>query len=128
MRKFKRVAVFGTVAALGLAGCGGQAATSSTPSGSSSNQPAGQQGGGQAPDFSALAKELGVSEAKLQEAMEANRPSPGTQPSDLAASLASALGLSESKVSAALKDFMPAGGPPSGGQPPSSSSADTQSS
>jgi biotin operon repressor len=124
-RSFKRVAVFGTVAALGLGGCGGQAATSATSSGSS-NQPAAQQG--QPPDFSALAKKLGVSESKLQKAMQANRPQPGAQPSGMAASLAKALGISEAKVSAALKDFMPQGGPPSGGQAPPSSTAGAQSS
>ncbi len=77
--KSKRLAVLGTVAALGLAGCGGQAATSSTA--------APPQGGGGAPDTSALAetlaKELGVSKAKVEAALEEAMPEP---PSDAASS------------------------------------------
>jgi hypothetical protein len=54
-RAFRRVAVFGSVAALGLAGCGGQAATSS--SSSSSTRPA--AAAAERPDLRALARELG---------------------------------------------------------------------
>jgi len=39
-------------------------------------------------------------------------------PTDMAANLAKELGLSEAKVAAALKDMMPQGGPPNGGQAP----------
>jgi hypothetical protein len=112
---FTRVAVFGSVAALGIAGCGGQAATNASSS-SSGRPPAGRA----APDLSGLAKTLGVSEAKLRAAMEATRPAPGSRPtSDRSAALAEKLGLSASKVRAAMKGFMPRGGPP----PSSSSSA-----
>ncbi len=138
-RTFTRVAVFGSAAALGLAGCGEQAATSSSSSGGAANQPAAGQTQGQRPDLSALAKELGVSETKLQKAMEATRPTDGSQPSsDPSAALAKELGLDADKVREAMQDFMPQGGPPSGvGQPPSgggqqppssSSSADAEQS
>ena len=112
-RTFTRVAVFGSVAALGLAGCGGQAATSS--SGGAANQPAAGQAQGQRPDLSELAKTLGVSETKLQKAMEATRPTDGSQPSsDPSAALAKELGLDADKVREAMQDFMPQGGPPLG--------------
>ena len=71
-------------------------------------------------DFTALAKALGVTTAKLQAAMQKTMPQPGEQPSgggpgDMAATLAKELGLSESKVQAALEKLMPQGGPPAGG-------------
>ena len=90
------------------------------------------QSQGQRPDLSALAKELGVSESTLQKAMEATRPSAGSQPSsDPSAALAKELGLDADKVREAMQDLMPQGGPPSGGgaAPPSSTpSADAEQS
>ena len=70
-------------------------------------------------DTAALAKKLGVPQAKLKTALAAARPTQGTapQPGDMAAKLAKALGLSEAKVQAALKAVMPQGGPPSGAAP-----------
>jgi hypothetical protein len=122
-RTFTRVAVFGSVAALGIAGCGGQAATNASSTPAAAGQARGHARG-QAPDLSALAKTLGVSETKLQKAMEATRPSAGSQPSsDRSAALAKELGLSATKVREAMQDFMPHGGrPPS---PPSSSGAES---
>ena len=128
-RGFRRVAVFTSVAALAggaVAGCGSNAATSSGTSGATgtTQQPAGQNGqprqGGRI-DFTALAKELGVSTTKLQAAMQKVRPQGGQQSqngggrSDMAANLAKELGLSESKVAAALQKLRPQGGPPAGG-------------
>ena len=120
-RGIRRVAVFASAAALAggaVAGCGSDAATTSS-NGTGTQQQAGQppQGGGM--DFTALAKALGVTTAKLQAAMQKNMPQPGEQPSgsrtDMAANLAKELGLSESKVQAALDKLMPQGGPPAGG-------------
>ena len=80
----------------------------------------GLRGPGGAQDLSALAKALGVSEAKLSAAMAQARPGPAV-PDDMAAVLAKALGVSESKVKAALEAHRPdgRGGPPAGGAPPS---------
>ena len=118
----KRIAALGAVAVLALAGCGSQAATGN----SGSNQPA-QSGQPPQMDLSKLASALGVTEAKLQAAMQKNRPQPGEQPSgsgaDMAANLAKELGLSESKVQAALKAFMPQGGPQNAQAPPSGTPA-----
>jgi hypothetical protein len=121
-RGFRRVAVFASAAALagaGVAGCGSDAATTN---GTTSNQ---QQESGQPPqgrgmDVTALAKALGVSTAKLQAAMQKNRPqagqqAPGGSRPDMAANLAKELGLSESKVQSALEKLRPQGGPPAGG-------------
>ena len=116
----RRIAVLVSAAALtggAIAGCGSDAATTSTAAPGTQTE---QQPTGQPPqmDLSALAEALGVSEDKLQAAMEANRPQPGEQPGEKAASLAKALGLSTEKVQAALQDLMPQGGPPQGGQAP----------
>jgi thiamine biosynthesis lipoprotein len=119
-RGFRRVAVFASAAALAggaVAGCGADAATTNGTGTQQSGQP--PQGG---MDFTALAKALGVSTAKLQAAMEKNRPQPGSG-ADMAASLAKELGLSESKVQAALDDLMPQGGPPAGQAPPNGQAA-----
>jgi hypothetical protein len=81
--------------------------------------PGGPDGGGM--DLASLAGELGVSEAKLESAMESLRSSmqPGQGgPDEMAAQLAAALGLSESEVAAALEANRPddggMGGPPPG--------------
>jgi thiamine biosynthesis lipoprotein len=122
-RRFRRVAVFASAAALAggaVAGCGSQAATSN------GTQQTGQRPQGGRIDFTALAKTLGVSTAKLQAAMEKNRPQAGQRPgsgADMAANLAKELGLSESKVQSALDDLMPQGGPPAGQAPPSATPA-----
>jgi hypothetical protein len=128
-RGFRRVAVFASVAALtggAVAGCGSQAATTNGTATQQTGQP--PQGSGRI-DFTALAKTLGVSTAKLQAAMAKTRPQQGQPPgsgSDRAANLAKELGLSESKVQAALDKVMPRGGPAAGGNgqaAPSSTSA-----
>jgi biotin operon repressor len=92
--------------------------------------PGGMRGGpGGDRDLSGLAKSLGVSEAKLEAAMQNLRPNrqPGASgQQDMAAALAKALGLSESKVKAALEANRPdgaQGGPPAGGAPPSGATA-----
>ncbi len=80
--------------------------------------PAGAPGQGQGgPDLSALAAKLGVSEAKLGSAMQSGRPTQGSAPQDMAASLAKALGVTEAKVQAAMEATRPSGGrPPQSGQ------------
>jgi hypothetical protein len=129
-RSFRRVAVFASAAALtggAVAGCGSDAATTSN---TTTQQQAGQppQGGGM--DFTALAKELGVTTAKLQAAMQKNRPQQGSggSPDDMAANLAQELGVSESKVKAALEKLRPQGGPPNGQAAPSSTPSTTTTS
>ncbi len=103
----------GTDDTSGVAAAGTQSAGAQTQSGSA---PPGRPG--QGPDVSALAEKLGVSEPKLQSAMEATRPEPGQAPSgDPSAPLAEKLGVSEAKVRAAMQSLMPQGAPPSG-QPP----------
>ena len=78
-RGFRRVAVFASAAALAggaVAGCGSDAATTSNGSGTSSSRPASRR---RAAGWTsrALAKELGVSTAKLQAAMQKNRAAAG---------------------------------------------------
>ena len=73
-------------------------------------------GGPSASSLKGLASDLGVSTAKLRQAMQNARPSgpPGQGGGqDMAVSLAKALGLSKAKVTAALKANAPAGGRPS---------------
>ncbi|HWM12027.1 MAG TPA: hypothetical protein VNO82_21885 [Solirubrobacteraceae bacterium] len=79
-------------------------------------------------DLSALAEELGVTEARLQQAMQSARPADGRRPdgSDMAAALAEELGLSADKVREALETAMPSGGP--GGGPPPGGGAPTDQS
>jgi hypothetical protein len=136
--RVRRVAVI--VGATGLlaaaAGCGGDAATSSSGGqGASAPAQAPQPSGARGPDVSALAKALGVSTAELRKAMTAaprpTAPSAGGQDgSDRVAALAKALGLSEAKVRAAMQATRPSGAPqapPSGAAPPSSSSGTSSS-
>jgi hypothetical protein len=111
----RRMAALAAVGALVLAGCGSQAATSNTTGGANGTA---QQTAGGGPDFSSLAKALGVSTAKLQAALQKARPRQAPQAGssdDMAATLAQELGLTTAKVKAALTQFMPQGGPPPGG-------------
>jgi hypothetical protein len=129
----RKVAVFlGAAALAGGAGIGVAAGakgdgTASTSTSMSGQRPPGQ--GANAPDFSALAKKLGVSESKLQAAMQSIRPGQGAQPGadDMAAKLAATLGLSESKVQSALDLVRPSGAPGGGGTPPQGGSAPSSS-
>jgi hypothetical protein len=134
--RFRKVAVFAGAAALatgvgvGVASQGGESSSSQAAMTQRAGAPGGPQGApGGGMQLTALAEELGVSEAKLEAAMEAVRSSldPGSapQPGDedpMAAALAKELGLSTDKVSAALESLRPQGGPrgtpPSGGAPP----------
>ena len=113
-----------------LAGAGGLAISKAgdspvaTSAASTQTGMSGPGGGGQAggrPDLSALAEDLGVSEAKLQKAMTGARPSGGgaSDPSDMAATLAESLGLSTATVQKALEANAPSGGTGGGGTPPS---------
>lgn len=133
--KRKLLAALGVTAALATAACGSASdggATQSAGAGASQQTsttqqqqqpPQGQGAGG--PDLSALAETLGVSESKLQTAMDAVRPdrsdssSAGTgsppSASDMAAELADRLGLDESTVADALAQQMPAAPPAQGG-------------
>jgi hypothetical protein len=131
--RFRRVAVF--VGAAALATGVGVAVASQGDETSSSQAAVGQRAGGPgqggAPrgmDLSALAEELGVSEARLEAAMESARSSfdPGSAPQSgdedpMAAALAKELGLSTEKVSAALESLRPRGTPPDGAAPPDGS-------
>ena len=110
--------IVGAVVLAGAAGigvtAGGDSSSAATPS--TMGRPG--QGGF---DLSALADELGVSEARLQDALQAARPSggagPGAARTDLAETLADELGLPVDDVEAALEATMPSGGP-GGGPPP----------
>ncbi len=69
--------------------------------------------GGRHRDLTAVAKALGVTEAKLQSALEAARPANGTRPdprADDAAAIAKALGESTADVQKVLQSVGPAGG------------------
>ena len=125
-RGFRRVAVFAsavTLAGSAIAGCGSTAGSTSSGAGIGQQQTGQPPQGGGGMDVSALADALGVTEAKLQAAMQKSMPQPGEQgsgqpggsPGDMAANLAKELGLSESKVQAALEKLMPQGCPPAGG-------------
>jgi hypothetical protein len=126
--RIRRIVVF--VGATGVlaaaAGCGGTVATSSSSGAQAASQPSGQQQrpGAGPRDLSALAAKLGVSSARLQEAIQATRPSsPGAgapNATDRAAALAKALGLPEAKVRAAMQAVGPGGAPQ--GPPPSTQS------
>ena len=72
-------AVVGAVILAGAAGIGVAASGSSSAGGatSSMSRPGQGQGGPRGFDLSALADELGVSESRLQEALEATMPSAG---------------------------------------------------
>jgi biotin operon repressor len=108
----RSIAVLGAAGLLSVAaGCGGAATTASTGAGGTTDTAATQPG---PPDMSTLAQKLGVSTAKLQQAMQAIRPSGTTPPSPdtMAAALAKQLGISTSKVQAALESVRPSGTPP----------------
>jgi hypothetical protein len=112
--KKRRIAALAAAGALVLAGCGSQA-TSNTTGGADGTAQQTRTGG---PDFSALAKALGVSTTKLQAAMQKLRPAQGQgSTDDMATKLAKELGLSTAKVKAALAKYMPQGGPPQGAAP-----------
>ena len=134
--RFRRVAVFVGTAALAVgAGIGvaskGDATSSSTPNTTQQQQSPGGAPGGT--DLSTLANALGVSEARLQEAMQKARPtdrSAGGGPDEMFQTLADELGVSVDKVREAFESAMPqrgggGGAPPSGGQtaPPSDDSS-----
>ena len=110
--RYRKIAVF--VGAAALAGgaavgvaAGGDSATT-TGSSPAMTRPGGPGGGF---DLSALAEKLGVSKSRLQEALQAARPSAGRRPdpSSMAATLADELGLSTDEVQAALEETMPSG-------------------
>lgn len=101
------------VLAVGAIGCGNSDdtqtnANAGTPAAAAAQSAPPQ---GRAPDLSTLASALGVTEAKLQSAMESTRPSdPSSGPpaqGDMAADLAEALGLDAEKVQEALSATMP---------------------
>lgn len=127
-RAVAALAAAGALAA-GVVGCGddGQSTASAQQPGQAAQQQSGTaqnapQQQGTPPGLSTLASALGVSEAKLQSAMESTRPTdPSSGPpsaSEMATDLAKALNLDVDKVTAALQDSMPSGGaPPSGQQP-----------
>jgi hypothetical protein len=132
--RFRRVAVFvGTAALATGAGVGVAAQGDSTPSDQPSETrqmgPGGGAPAGGGLDVSALADELGVSEAEMQQAMQKARPTdPSTAggPDAMFQALADELGISVDKVRAAFAKILPQGGPPSGGgqtAPPSGQTA-----
>jgi hypothetical protein len=117
----RSAALLGASAVFALAGCGSSSTQSSTGSAATGTSPAAAQAGG-APSaqLKSLADALGVSVAKLHSAMQATRPTAGSQPSgDRSATLAKALGISQAKVRQAMQSTMPQGGtpPPSGAAP-----------
>jgi hypothetical protein len=125
--RYRRVAVFvGTAALAAGAGIGVASKGAATPS-ATPNTTQQQQGPGGAPgagglDVSSLADALGVSEARLEEAMRNARPtdrSAGGGPDDMFQALADELGVSVDKVREAFESTMPQGG--GGGAPPTDS-------
>jgi biotin operon repressor len=119
----RSIAVLGAAGLLAVAaGCGGSATTSSTSAGGTSNTAATQPG---RPDSTSLAEKLGVSTARLQQAMQAIRPTGETPPSPgtMAAALAKELRISTSKVQAAMESVRLSGTPPpdGAGAPPQQS-------
>ena len=106
--------ILASAAGIGVATSGSSSASGATPSMSGPGQ---RPGGPRGFDLPALAEQLGVSESRLQDALEAARPSnggPGADGSDLAETLADELGLSVDEVQEALEATMPsrgAGGP-----------------
>jgi hypothetical protein len=127
--RFRRVAVFvGTAAIAAGAGVGvaAQSDSSSSPDRSSgAPRMTRQPGPGGGLDISALADELGVSEARLQLALENSRPAtPGAGgPDEMIQALADELGLSADKVREAFAATLGSGrspqAPDGGGAPPS---------
>lgn len=126
--------VLGAVILAGAAGIGVAASGDSSTAGATPTM--NRQGGpGGRFDVSALAAELGVSESRLQAALEAARPAGGGGPpsadgATMAETLAEELGLSVDKVQEALDATMPSGGPGGigggpgdGGPPPGDSSS-----
>jgi hypothetical protein len=113
--------VLAAAAGVGVAATGDSSAGGSTPS---MNRPG--PGGPGGFDLTGLADELGVSESRLQAALDAARPSrdaggdPGSARSEMAEALAEELGLSVDKVEAALEATMPSSGP---GAPPGGADA-----
>jgi len=135
--RFRRIAVFGSAAALatgvgvGVASQGGETASSQAAASQGAGVPGGQGARG-GMDLSALAEKLGVTTDKLQAAMTAARSSVGAPPQAggrdaMAAALAKELGLSTDKVAAALEALRPQGAPggtpPDGAAPPGNSTA-----
>lgn len=135
-RAVAALAATGALAA-GVVGCGSDGqSTAAAQQGAAPTQQQSQQGASQQqgtpPGLSTLASALGVTEAKLQSAMESTRPTdPSSGPpsaSEMATDLAKALNLDVDKVKAALEDNLPSGGaPPSGQQPPAASSSTSTS-
>jgi hypothetical protein len=126
--RFRRVAVFvGTAALATGAGIGVAAQGDSASPDRSSSAPSvtRQPGPGGGLDISALADALGVSEARLQTALENSRPTtPGAGgPDEMIQALADELGLSADKVREAFASALGSGGSPQtpdgGGAPPS---------
>ncbi len=111
-RALAALAATGVLAA-GAVGCGNDdtqaTANAGTPAAAAAQ---GAPPQGATPDLSALASALGVTEAKLQSAMESTRPTdPSSGPpaqGDMAADLAEALGLDADQVQEALSANMPA--------------------
>ena len=129
----RRIAVFVGTAVLAVgAGIGVAASSDSTPGSADEPGMSRQMGpGGGGFDLSALADELGVSEARLQEAMQNARPAdPGAArggPDDMIETLADELGISADKVREAFESAMPQGrGTPPGGAGPGTPPTDGQ--
>jgi hypothetical protein len=79
-------------------------------------------------DVSALADELGVTEARLEEAMRSSRPTTpgaGGDPDEMIQALADELGLSADKVRQAFEDAFGGSAPQGGGGAPPSSDGQT---
>jgi hypothetical protein len=129
--RFRRVAVFvgsaaiATGAGIGVAAQGDSSSPDRSSSAPGVTRP--QGGPGRSFDISALADELGVSEARLQTALENSRPTtPGAGgPDEMIQALADELGLSAAKVREAFEATLGSAAPPHGqdgggmGAPPS---------
>jgi hypothetical protein len=133
--------VLGCGVLVAIAGCGGGSATTTQSASAQGTQNPGRAGGPFTADrLSALAKELGVSTARLQQALAGARPAgapngappgggqgsgrprggAGGRAGQLAANLAKQLNLPTAKVQQALAKVFP--GRPQGGAPPAAGS------
>jgi hypothetical protein len=141
-------AALGSVALLALAGCGGGSTTpAQSPSAQGAQQHARAGGPFSQANQSALAKELGVSTTRLQQALAAARPAgaPGGAPpggrqgsgpppagaggrgGQLAANLAKQLNLPTATVQQALAKILPRGPQGTAPQAPSTGSSSSSS-
>jgi hypothetical protein len=91
------------------------------------SNPRGNKRGPKAP-IAQIAKELGLSETAVKAAFEANRPAPGTKPTDANKNgLAASLGITRAQLDALMDEYRHAG-PPAAGAATAQSGSSTSAS